>query len=128
MRWFSTSSGQASPSRPAVPALAAYRQKTESIRAALIAALNGSTTTGARTLVARIQFAGDAENLWYLRPEAMSVLASLHGEAQARDALARISTLFQDVLPEGLASQLRAAGAANSPAFSRRRETLKETA
>jgi len=128
MRWFPTSPGPAPCDRPARPVSAANRERTESIRAALIETLKGSATQGARSLMLRIRYAVDAEHLWYLRPEAMSVLAGMHGEARAREALARISTLFQDVLPDGLASPLRAAGAANGSAYCRRRDTLKETA
>lgn len=128
MRWFLTSPGPAPSDRRALPASVIYRERTESIRAALIETLQGSTALSARTLMQRIQFAGDAERLWYLRPDAMSVLASLHGEAHAREALTRISTLFQDVLPDGLASKLRTVGPAQSAVQSRRRETMKEAA
>jgi hypothetical protein len=92
-----------------------HSEATELIRAALSEPLDGSPCPFARNLLLRIKFASDAEHLWYLRPEAMSVLASLHGEAHARQTLARITPLFQDVLPDGLASKLRADGAGKSP-------------
>ncbi len=128
MTWFLTNPAPVLSGRCAPAVGVAYRQRTESIRAALIETLQGSATPGARMLMQRIQYAGDAERLWYLRPDAMSVLASMHGEAQAREELARISLLFQDVLPDGLASPLRATGQGHGPAHSRRPEHLKETA
>ena len=77
------------------------------IRAALIAAFIDVASPEARLLRLRVQHAGDAELLWNLRPAVMSAIASLHGEAHARELLARISPLFQDVLPDGLACKLR---------------------
>ncbi|MDB5874972.1 MAG: hypothetical protein JWQ07_4414 [Ramlibacter sp.] len=118
MNWFFASGGQ-------VPAM--QRQHTELIRSAMLEALEALACPAARALMLRILCAGDAERLWYLRPEAMSVLASHQGEALARQTLARISVLFRDVLPEGLASQLRASGPANTPARYRRLEILEET-
>ncbi len=128
MRWNLTNPGPAISGRCAPLVGLACRERTERIRSALIETLQGSVTPAARILMQRIQYAGDAERLWYLRPEAMSVLASLHGEARAGEALSRISPLFQDVLPDGLASQLRVTGQGRSPAHSRRPEHLKETA
>jgi hypothetical protein len=101
MRWFLTSPGAAPAQVPRAPG--SLREKTDSIRAALIEPLRGVSTTDARILIQRIEYAGDAQQLWYLRTEAMGVLASLRGEAHARETLTRISELFQDVLPDGLA-------------------------
>lgn len=128
MRRFLTSLGLALNARRIPSASAIYRERTESIRAALMETLNGSATPDALALMQRIRYASDAHRLWYLRPEAMSVLASLHGEAHAREVLARISTLFQGVLPDGLASKLHAAGCADSLAPTRPLDILKETA
>ncbi|MBI2769798.1 MAG: hypothetical protein HYX47_09255 [Burkholderiales bacterium] len=118
MKWLLTNPGLALSGRRAPSAGAAHRQQTESIRSALIEALQNLASPGAHHLMQRIQYAGNAERLWYLRPEAMSVLASSHGEVRAREELARISMLFQDVLPAGLASQLRATGPGSVPRLS----------
>lgn len=115
MRWFLTCLGLALTARRIPSASAICRERTESIRAALTESLNGAATPNALALMQRIRHANDVQSLWYLRSEAMSVLASLHGEACAREALTRISTLFEGVLPDGLAS-------------ARPLETLKETA
>lgn len=84
-------------------------ENTEAIRAAMLRLLDADTEAGATgSLARRVLFASDAEGLWYLRSEIMSVLASSRGEAAARELLAGISVLFHEVLPEGLASPLRA--------------------
>lgn len=54
----------------------------------------------------RIQHSEDTERLWYLRSELMQALASIHGELRAAAELARITEMFHDVLPKGLASCL----------------------
>lgn len=110
MNWFSPSRPLATlESMDAGPASAVRRERTEAIRLAMLRTLDSANTTEAGHLMQRIRYAGDAERLWYLRPDTMSVLASLRGEALAREALNGISVLFRDVLPEGLASQLPAA-------------------
>ena len=82
---------------------ASLRARTESIRAAMLASLDGVPRPVAEAVARRAFFATDAERLWYLRPELMSVLASTHGEAMARRKLGEISVLFHEVLPPGLA-------------------------
>lgn len=125
MKWFTTSATPATraPSGRTGPHA---REATESIRAALIHAVSEVQGGGSRQLLQRIHYAGDAERLWYLRPEAMSVLAATLGEARAREALVEITALFRDVLPEGLASPLRAAQSPPS-AGPMRRANPKET-
>ena len=127
MRWFQSNPALAPASHRARPCSPLYRERMERIRAALTEAL----PPGAHGLAHCIEYAGDAEQLWNLRPEVMSVLSCRHGEAHARQVLAGISPLFEDILPAGLASMLRAAGSAtspDSPAAARRIEIQKETA
>lgn len=128
MRWFLTSLGLALTTRRRPLASANYRETTESIRAALMETLNGAATPDALALLQRIRYESDAQRLWYLRPEVMSVLASLHGEAHAREALARISSLFQGVLPNGLACKLHCAASDRGLAPTQPLEILKESA
>lgn len=128
MRWFLTSLGLALTARRLPSSSAIYRERTESIRAALMETLNGAATPDALGLIQRIRYASDAQRLWYLRPEVMSALASLHGEAHAREALARVSTLFQGVLPDGLACKLHAGGCDRGLAPTQPLEILKESA
>ncbi|ROZ72048.1 hypothetical protein [Ramlibacter sp. WS9] len=118
MNWFSSSRGLAG-SEPAGagPARATHKERTEALRSAMLEALAGiSAAPGARALMHRIHVAGDAVGLWYMRPEVMSMLASYHGEAVARQTLARLGIHFQGILPEGLASQLRPTGRTGTPA------------
>ena len=126
MIWFTASRPQPNDSARQVQSPARLQERIDVIRAALLEVLDRVQTPDSRALMVRVLCAGDAERLWYLRPQAMSVLASWQGEALARQTLARISVLFQDVLPEGLASQLRAVGRI-TPAASRRLESFQET-
>ena len=108
MNWFSSGRPQAGHESPSVGrAHAIQKERTEVIRAAMLEALADADTPAARMLMLRIHCAGDAVGLWYMRPEAMSVLAARHGEAMARQTLARLGVHFREILPEGLASQLR---------------------
>ena len=99
MRWFQSNPGLTPASHRVTPCKPFYRERLERIRAALADAL----PPGTEMLAHRIEYAADAELLWNLRPEVMSVLSCRHGEAHARQVLDRISPLFQDVLPDGLA-------------------------
>jgi len=128
MNWFFTSPRQAAlERRRGGTAPGAQQERAEAIRCAMLDTLDGVATPAARALTLRIFHAGDVERLWDLRPEAMSVLASWRGEAFARQALARISVHFKDVLPEGLDSKLRAVDPAPSPAANRRLLAQEET-
>jgi hypothetical protein len=80
----------------------------EPIRRAMLAALGARVAQPYTILAPRIAHAVDAERLWYLRGELMQALASMHGEQRARSELERITELFRDVLPQGLAAGLPA--------------------
>ncbi|MDB5741816.1 MAG: hypothetical protein JWR68_131 [Polaromonas sp.] len=53
-------------------------------------------------IVRRIQYALDAEALWYLRGELMTVLGAMHGETLARKKIEQISQQFKGLLPKAL--------------------------
>ena len=128
MNWFSSGRSQAgSESAGAGHAHAIHREGTETIRAAMLETLAGADSPAARMLMLRIHCAGDAVGLWYMRPEVMSVLASRHGEAMARQTLARLSVHFRELLPEGLAAQLRPAASCAISVHSRRLDFIEET-
>ena len=116
MTWFSSGRPAGGDSFGPGPAPALHRQRTEAVRAAMLEALAGTDQPAARSLVIRVHCAADAVGLWYLRPEVMSVLAARHGEAAARQTLARLGVHFRDILPEGLASRPRPAGLCGIPA------------
>jgi len=86
------------------------RCKTEAVRSAILEILDQDGSARAESLARRVRHAADAEHLWHLRGEVMSVLASSQGEAVARDKLQNIGALFLEVLPNGLAAQLRHRG------------------
>ena len=78
----------------------------EPIRAAMLATLGPHVPDRLALLHSRIEYAADLQRLWYLRAPLMAALADLHGEAAAAQKLARLSALFRDHLPNGLASSL----------------------
>lgn len=80
----------------------------EKIRSSMLAALDNGGSSGDRQhrLERRIQHAEDAQGLWALRGDLMAVLASVQGEARAVEKLLQLTSLFRDVLPQGLASGL----------------------
>ena len=53
----------------------------------------------------RIRYAVDVQGLWYLRGDLMAAVASMYGEAIARDRLREVSDLFQGLLPGSLATR-----------------------
>jgi hypothetical protein len=80
----------------------------EKIRASMLTALDNGGSSGDRQhrLERRIHHAEDAQGLWALRGDLMAVLASVQGEARAVEKLQQLTSLFRDVLPQGLASGL----------------------
>lgn len=80
----------------------------EKIRSSMLAALDDGSSSGDRQhrLERRIQHAEGAQGLWAQRGDLMAVLASVHGEARAVEKLLQLTSLFRDVLPQGLASGL----------------------
>ncbi|WP_139351782.1 hypothetical protein [Polaromonas sp. A23] len=80
----------------------------EKIRSSMLAALDDGSSSGDRQhrLERRIHHAEDAQGLWALRGDLMAVLASVHGEERAVKKLLQLTSLFRDVLPQGLASGL----------------------
>lgn len=76
------------------------------IQRAMLDALEEPLPPRFATLKLRIEHAEDAERLWYLRSELMQALASTHGELRAASQLMRITEMFHEVLPKGLASCL----------------------
>src|SRR5687768_16217996 len=56
-------------------------------------------------LVRRIRYASDIQTLWFIRSELMAVMARTHGEAIARERLARLGDMFAGLLPQGLRSR-----------------------
>jgi hypothetical protein len=82
----------------------ALRAETQAVRHAMLAALGeAGREPGLRM---KLLHAPDAECLWHLRNELMVALAARDGEAAATDHLARLTPLFRNLLPPGLACRL----------------------
>lgn len=56
-------------------------------------------------VVRRIRYAIDAESLWFLRIEVMSVLGEIYGETVAHQKIEKISEQFKGLLPKSLISR-----------------------
>lgn len=82
----------------------AARLQTGLIRCAMLEALGEAVPPRYAVLMLRIEHAEDTERLWYLRSELMQALASMRGELRAASELVRITEMFHEVLPRGLAS------------------------
>lgn len=77
----------------------------EDIREAMLAMVGDVDEKQFRHVTRRIRYALDVLALWYLRGDLMAVLASRHGEAEAREKLDAITDMFEDMLPQGLRSR-----------------------
>jgi hypothetical protein len=73
--------------------------RIETIRTAMLEALEQSSSAGHVALERRILFATDIGALWYVRPDLMNTVAAHIGEARARERLAAITTLFDGMVP-----------------------------
>lgn len=78
------------------------RERTEKVREAMLRHLGDHGFTRFPQLTRRIQFATDAEALWYLRSDLMASLANLHGESFARHEMQELTDHFQGLVSQGL--------------------------
>ena len=53
-------------------------------------------------IVVRVRYALDAQALWFMRGEIMTVLSAMHGENIAQEKIKQISKEFIGLLPKGL--------------------------
>ena len=56
-------------------------------------------------VIHHVFYAADAQALWFVRSEVMTVLGALHGENIARKKISHISNQFKGLLPKGLMSR-----------------------
>ncbi len=68
-------------------------------------ASHGTAGVLAEQVTRRIRYATDVEALYFIRSELMALLATVHGEAVALDAIDAVSDMFEELLPEGLRSR-----------------------
>ena len=91
--------GRATPPAPTLQASVARIQR------AMVGALADNGARRFLDIVRRIEAVEDVQALWYLRDDLMVAMAACHGEANAREAMNRISREFKGLLPHGLASR-----------------------
>jgi hypothetical protein len=77
----------------------------EDIRQAMLGMMTDVQDAQFPYLVRRIRYASDVQALWFLRGDLMAVLAGSYGEVAAREKLDLVSTMFEDLLPDGLRSR-----------------------
>lgn len=88
-----------------VPTDSVLESGTEDIRESMLSTLGPEGWKQFPQLTRRIRYAGDVQALWYLRGDLMGTLASIHGEARAREKVASITAQFQGLLPNGMISR-----------------------
>lgn len=77
----------------------------EDIRNRMLDLLSTHTEERATVVRRRIRYADSVESLWFIRGELMAVLSHVRGEAAALEAVAQVSGMFDDLLPDGLRSR-----------------------
>jgi hypothetical protein len=90
---------------PADPTESTLEAGVEDIRTSMLELLGHNGPARFPQLARRIRYAGELQGLWYLRGDLMAALASMRGEAFARERLREVSDLFQGLLPGGLSSR-----------------------
>lgn len=91
--------------RAARPSESVLENGIEEIRESMLSFLGEAGTKKFSHITRRIRYTTDINDLWYLRGDLMAALASLHGEATARERIASITAQFRGLLPGGLASR-----------------------
>lgn len=81
--------------------------RMEDIRESMLDLMGSSGPRDFPQVTRRIRYAGDVQSLWYLRGDLMAVLASLHGEAQARRHIQSVTDMFRGLLPKALTAGAR---------------------
>lgn len=86
----------------AEPSTSDVQQRMDQIRRAMLELLGEQGQAGYPGFVRRVRFATDIQSLWFARSDLMGALATLHGEARAREEIEPVTELFQGVLPSSL--------------------------
>ena len=90
---------------PVEPSDSVLETGTEDIREAMLALLTEAGSRQFANVMRRVRYANDIQGLWYLRGDLLAALASVHGEARARQKLQRVTHLFRGLLPGSLNSR-----------------------
>lgn len=108
MRWFKGSlrnSIYGLLGNPVLPSDSQLETGTEDIREAMLSLLAAAGGKQFANVTRRVRYANDIQALWYLRGDLLAALASVHGEAAAREKVHRITEMFQGLLPGSLNSR-----------------------
>ncbi|MDE2605133.1 MAG: hypothetical protein KGL68_04335 [Burkholderiales bacterium] len=90
---------------PVLPSDSVLASSMEDIREAMLTLLTQPGDKQHATVTRRVRYANDIQALWYLRGDLLAALASVHGEAAARQQLQTVTRMFQGLLPGGLSSR-----------------------
>lgn len=105
MRWMKPnlrSSLYALLGQAAEPSTDSVQQRMDQIRSAMLELLGERGQADYPAFVRRVRFAVDIQALWYARSDLMGALATLHGEARAREQIEPVTTMFRGLLPDSL--------------------------
>jgi hypothetical protein len=87
-------------------ALPAFREeRVEHIRQLMLDELGGFGNNHFPQIVRRVRYAIDAQALWFVRSEVVTVLDAMYGETIALEKISRISQKFKGLVPKGLTSR-----------------------
>ena len=81
------------------------REQVERVRRAMVGSLEQAGPDGFEHVVRRLEQAKDIAALWFLRAALMAALSAIDDETAARRAMARITPLFNGLLPASLNSR-----------------------
>lgn len=86
----------------AEPSADGTHHRMDEIRRAMLDLLGDRGLADYPGFVRRVRFAADLQTLWYARSDLMGALATLYGEARAREQLEPITDMFRGLIPEAL--------------------------
>lgn len=89
------------------PSTDTVQQRMDQIRRAMLDLLGDRGQSDYPLFVRRVRFAADMQALWYARSDLMGALATLHGEARAREQIEPVTELFRGHLPDSLYARQR---------------------
>lgn len=90
---------------PVTPSDSILETGTEDIREAMLALLAEAGSKQFANVTRRVRYANDVQALWYLRGDVLAALASMHGEAAARQKIQQVTRMFDGLLPGSLSSR-----------------------
>ncbi|MDB5848603.1 MAG: hypothetical protein JWP29_2355 [Rhodoferax sp.] len=80
-------------------------RRIEQVRSVMRRALDEAGVAGFEHVAKRLEQAKDIEALWFLRADLMGALSTIQGETAARRAMAKVTPLFDGLLPASLNSR-----------------------